>query len=126
MLQPKLTNCSECNDIQILLNKIDCKLAKLGHVLYGNVVFLLTNSISAVVMYDLLNYKRILTYKQVSPDYCEDYTVEMISSVVRRLTAGEVCTSCNDDVTIITTTSTTTTIPHTTTTTTTITTISPN
>jgi hypothetical protein len=85
MLQPRLTTCSECTDISILLSNIDCKLAKLGALMYGNVAFMLNNTISAVTIIDLLNYKRILTFKQVNLDYCEDYTVEYIASRVNIL-----------------------------------------
>lgn len=85
MLQQRLTTCSECTDIQVLIDKIDCKLAKLGASLYGNVVFMMNNSISASVMIDLLNYKRILTFKQVNSDYCKNYTIDNISSRVNIL-----------------------------------------
>jgi hypothetical protein len=36
-------------------------------------------------MNDLLNYKRILTFKLVNPDYAKDFTVEMIASKVKIL-----------------------------------------
>lgn len=109
MLQPRLTTCSECTDISILLCKIDCKLAELGKVLYGNVVFMLNSYISASTIIDLLNYKRILTFKQINLNYCEDYTVDMITDKVRKLTIGAICNSCSGvDNYTITTTSTTT------------------
>lgn len=122
MLQPRLTTCSECTDLCILLNKIDCKLSKLGSSLYGNVVFMLNNSIPACTIIDLLNYKRILTFKQINPDYCEDYTIDSIASKVNRLTVGAVCKPCEC---IEYTTTTTTTTVQSTSTTTTITTILP-
>ena len=115
MSQPRLTTCSECTDISTLLCKIDCKLAELGKTLYGNVVFMLNNSISAVDFIDLLNYKRILTFKQVNTDYCQDYTIDDITSRVRKLTVGAICTSCSgvENFTIsITTTTTTTLLPR--------------
>ena len=125
MLQTRLTTCSECDEISTLLCKIDCKLAKLGSILYGNLTLMLDRSFSADTMIDLLNYKRILTFKQINLDYCEDYTVEMITSKVRRLTAGAVCTPC-ECLEYTTTTTTTTTISATTTTTTAqVTTMSP-
>lgn len=109
MLQPRLTNCSECSDITTLLCKIDCKLAELGKVLYGNVVFMLNSYISVASMIDLLNYKRILSFKQINTDYCVDYTIDMIASKVRRLTVGAICRGCSgvDNYTITTTSSTT-------------------
>ena len=85
MLYPRLTTCSECTDIPILLDKINCKLAKLGGVLYGNVVFMLNNSISAEAIISLLNYKRILIFKQSNPDYCENYTIDNIASRINVL-----------------------------------------
>ena len=85
MLQPRLTTCSECTDISLLIDKIDCKLAKLGALLYGNVAFMLNNTISAITIIDLLNYKRILTFRQVNPDYCEDYTIDDIASRINTL-----------------------------------------
>jgi len=120
MLQPRLTTCSECTDISILLCKIDCKLINLGSALYGNVVFMLNNSISATTIIDLLNYRRILTFKHVNSDYCDNYSVDEIASKVNRLTAGSICKGCSgvDNYTIITTTTTTTRSVTTTTTTT--------
>jgi hypothetical protein len=131
MLQPRLTTCSECAEISTLLCKIDCKLAKLGTILYGNLTLMLNRFISADTMIDLLNYKRILTFKQVNPDYCEDYTLDMIASKVRRLTVGAVCIPCEciDYATTTTTTTaliTTTTTIRPTTPTTTTTTIVPD
>jgi hypothetical protein len=37
------------------------------------------------VMLDLLNYKRILTYKYWNPDYSEAYSVEQIANKVKLL-----------------------------------------
>ena len=124
MLQSRLTTCSECDNISLLLDKINCKVAKIGNSLYGNAVFLLNNNISASNLIDLLTYKRILAFKQVNLDYCEEYTIDMIASKVRILTAGAVCAPCESFITITTTT--TTTILSTSTTTTQATTISPD
>lgn len=85
MLQPRLTTCSECTDISLLLEKIDCKLAKMGATLYGNTIYMLNLSLSAVTIIDLLNYKRILTFKQINPDYCENYSIDNIASRVNIL-----------------------------------------
>jgi hypothetical protein len=85
MLQPRLIDCSECNDISLLIDKINCRLAKLGGSLYGNVTLMLNSPISAYPIIGLLNYKRILEHKQVNSDYCEDYTVDEISSRVNIL-----------------------------------------
>jgi len=85
MLQPRLLDCSECEDISILIDKINCKIAKLGAILYGKVTLMLNTPISASSILSLLHYKRILEYKQVNPDYCEKYTVDMIASRVNIL-----------------------------------------
>ena len=85
MLQPRLTTCSECTDIPTLIDKIDCKLATLGSALYGNVAFMLNNSIPASVIIDLLIYKTILTFRQANSTYCEDYTIDDIASKINIL-----------------------------------------
>lgn len=85
MLSPRLTNCIECASIKALLADIDCKMAEIANNLYNNVVFSLNRPISGVVTNDLLNYKRILTYKYCNPDYAKDYTVAMIASKVKIL-----------------------------------------
>jgi hypothetical protein len=85
MLQPRLLNCSDCTDISILIDKINCKLAKLGAILYGNTAYMLNTPIPILSIIGLLHYKRILEYKLVNSEYCEDYTVEMISGRVNIL-----------------------------------------
>jgi len=126
MLTPRLTNCVECADVPSLLESIDCKIFEIAGKLYNNTIFALNRPIDGNVMFDLLTYKRILTYKYCNIDYAGDYTVNMIASKVRRYTAGCVrpCYDVPDIVTTTTTiapsTTTTTTIYHTTTTTTTV------
>ena len=85
MLSPRLTNCPECASFPSLLLDIDCKLAQLSDNLYNNLVFMLNQPVPASVMLDLLNYKRILTYKYCNPNYASDYTVNMIASRVKLL-----------------------------------------
>lgn len=85
MLSPRLTNCPECATIPYLLEEINCKVASIANHLYNNTVFALNYSTPVEVMSDLLNYKRILTYKYCNPDYAEYYTVEMIASRVKLL-----------------------------------------
>lgn len=85
MLHSQLTNCSESNIIPTLLDEIDCKLTKLGGKLYGNAVYMLNNNISAIDIFDLLTYKRILTFKQVNPNYCKDYTVDQMIGYINTL-----------------------------------------
>jgi len=85
MLLPRLTNCIENSSIPALLADIDCKLATLANDAYNNIVFMLNRPIPDVVIGDLLNYKRILTYKYCNPDYAYHYTVKMIASKVKLL-----------------------------------------
>jgi hypothetical protein len=85
MLIPRLTNCTECASIPALLEDIECKITKLAKILYNNTVFSFNRTFPYDVMTDLLNYKRILTYKICNPDYAGDYTVEMIASKVKIL-----------------------------------------
>lgn len=85
MLSPRLTDCSECASIPALIEEIDCKLTTLAKNLYNNTVFALNKPINAIAILDLLNYKRILTYKICNPDYAGMYSVEMIASRVKVL-----------------------------------------
>lgn len=85
MLSPRLTNCVDCATIPALLTDIDCKLTDLANNQYNNIVFSLNYPVPGVVIGDLLNYKRILVYKFVNPDYCSQFTVQMIASKVKLL-----------------------------------------
>jgi hypothetical protein len=132
MLYPKQTNCScaENGNINSLISSIDCRLSKLANTMYNNTVFMLNKTISGTEIFDLIQYKRILYYKQINSDYVDCFSVNQIASQVKRFTAN--CTgNCNDSnifpappIRTTTTTSTTpcptTTSTSTTTTTTTI------
>jgi hypothetical protein len=85
MLSPRLTNCPECADIKSLIAEIDCRLSELASSLYNNVVYILNQPFPAQSMMDLLNYRRILTYKLSNPDYACEFTVNMIASRVKLL-----------------------------------------
>jgi hypothetical protein len=85
MLSPRLTNVEASTTIPALLTDIDCKLTELANELYNNIVFSLNNSINSVAINDLLNYKRILTYKYSNSNYASSFTVEMIASRVKLL-----------------------------------------
>jgi hypothetical protein len=85
MLTPRLTTYPACATVTALLIDIDCKLTELAKNLYNNIIYLLNQPIPAEAMMDLLNYKRILTYKLCNPDYAAPFTVEMIASRVKLL-----------------------------------------
>jgi len=85
MLQPRLNNCVNCTTIPVLLSDIDCKLTELAKNEYNNIVFMLNFPVPGNVFFDLLNYKRILTYKMVNENYACKYTVEQIASKVKLL-----------------------------------------
>jgi hypothetical protein len=84
-MEVRLTNCVECTTIAALLSDIDCKLTELGKVLYNNTVYSLNQPIQASVFTDLLNYKRILTYRTCNDEYALPYTLEQIASKVKLL-----------------------------------------
>ena len=85
MLNPRLNNCVDCTTIPNLLIDIDCKLTELAKNLYNNTVYILNWQMPDTVFSDLLNYKRILTYKLCNEDYACEYTVKMIASKVKLL-----------------------------------------
>jgi uncharacterized protein (TIGR02145 family) len=127
MLYPKQTNCSENGNINSLISSIDCRLSRLANTLFNNTVFMLNKTISGTEMFDLIQYKRILYYKQINSDYVDCFSVNQIASQVKRFTAN--CTgNCNDSNIFpappirVTTTTTTTPCPTTTSTSTTTTT----
>lgn len=88
MLYPKQTNCSENGSIDSLISSIDCRLSKLANTMYNNTVFMLNKTISGTEMFDLIQYKRILYYKQINPSYVDCFSVNQIASQVKRFTAN--------------------------------------
>lgn len=124
MLSPRLTNCIECNSISSLLAAIDCKLTEMAKNLYNNTIFSLNKSIERDKISDLLNYKRILSYKLCNENYAACYSLEWIASRVRVL-VGRGCTDIPIIRSVPTTTTTTTPAPTTTTTTSSTTTVFP-
>lgn len=85
MLQPRLTNCIECASIPALLKDIDCKLTELANNEYNNIVFSMNYNLGCSPIGDLLNYRRILTYKFCNPNYAKHYSVQRIASRVKVL-----------------------------------------
>jgi len=85
MLNPRLNNCVDCTTIPALLSDIECKITQLAKSEYNNTVFILGFPVNGNLFNDLLNYKRILTYKLCNPDYAKPYTVKMIASRVKLL-----------------------------------------
>jgi hypothetical protein len=85
MLQPRLTSCPECVEIPTLLGDIECKITEVAKNLYNNTVFALNMPIPYTTMIDLLNYRRILTYKYCNPDYASQFSVCQIASKVKLL-----------------------------------------
>jgi hypothetical protein len=85
MITVRLVDCVECSSITSLLEDIDCKLTELANSLYNNTIFALNRPTQHTVFWDLLNYKRILTYRISNSDYALPYTTEMIASKVKIL-----------------------------------------
>lgn len=85
MLSPRLTNCVECENISNLITEIDCKLTTLSMSLYNSMTLMIVKPFDQWVYNSLLNYKRILMYKQVNPDYAIEYPLNKIASKVKLL-----------------------------------------
>lgn len=85
MLNPRLTNCTECADITSLIQEIDCKVSELSVALYNNIVFMLNKNIEPDIINDLMIYRRILMYKICNPNYAGHFTVNMIASRIKIL-----------------------------------------
>lgn len=121
MITSRLTYCPSTPDILSLIRDIDCKILAVSNSLYNNTVYMLNQQIPGETIIDLMNYKRILTYKYCNTDYLSDYSVTAITSKVKKLTLGMTCRNCDD----VVRTSTTSTTAGPTTSTTTSTTIAP-
>jgi hypothetical protein len=85
MVSIRLVDCIDCTTIPSLLADIDCKLTDLANIQYNNIVFMLNQNVPTSVMGDLLNYKRILTFKKCNPDYASEYTIQMIADRIKLL-----------------------------------------
>ena len=85
MLTPRLNNYIANSTIPVLLADIDERIAELADLEYNNIVYAVNNYINTVALQDMLNYKRILLFKNCNPDYCQCFTVEMIASKVKIL-----------------------------------------
>lgn len=85
MLTPRLNNCIDCTTIPTLLSNIDCKLTEMAKNQYNNIVFALNKQINDVAISDLLNYKRILTYRYCNSEYADGFTLQNIASKVKIL-----------------------------------------
>lgn len=79
------SDCDSCASITVLLEDIDCKLTELAKDLYNNVIFALNNPVKTDLFIDLINYRRILTYRMYNSDYALPYTDEQIASKVKIL-----------------------------------------
>lgn len=82
MLPPRPSECIQCSNILSLIAKIDCKLAELAKAEYNNIIFGLNKCTQDSQIGDLLNYKRILTYKAANENYACEFTVNMIASKI--------------------------------------------
>lgn len=85
MITPRLTNCDSCASIATLLSDINCAIANIATSYYNNITLMLNNKNKDDVMFDLLNYQRILTYKSINEDYASIFSVEQIASRVKIL-----------------------------------------
>ena len=85
MITPRLTNCDSCASIATLLGDINCKIADIATNYYNNITLMLNYPMKDSVMFDLLNYQRILTYKSYNEDYASVFTISQIASKVKIL-----------------------------------------
>ena len=81
----KIAYCDECAGSEQLLDDIDCKIKEISIDLYNNIVFALNYPTKYELFTDLINYRRIVTYRQYNDEYALPYTDEQISSKVKLL-----------------------------------------
>lgn len=85
MLYPRVTGCSDCANINCLIDEIDCKLAKLAGDMFYNITLMFNKPIPIDATSSLLMYKRILERKNVNPQYLVRFTVSDIASRIKIL-----------------------------------------
>ena len=85
MITPRLTNCDSCASIATLLSDISCKVADIATSYYNNITLMLDYPMKDSVMFDLLSYQRILTYKSYNEAYASIFSIEQIASKVKIL-----------------------------------------
>lgn len=86
MVLPRITSCSECDDVDVLIADIECQVAKLGGKLYNNITLMLNKPFSADAMMKLLWYKDVLVRKKANTEYLDTcYTLEKIAGRVKTL-----------------------------------------
>jgi len=85
MLEIKISYCDDCTSNSQLLEDIDCKIKEIAIDLYNNTIFALNRPINSSLFIDLINYRRIVTYRQYNEDYALPYTDEMIASKIKLL-----------------------------------------
>jgi len=85
MLDIKIAYCDDCAGSTQLLEDIDCKIKEIAINLYNNVIFALNRPVSIDMFIDLINYRRIVIYRQYNEDYALPYTDEQIASKVKLL-----------------------------------------
>lgn len=115
MLNPRLTNCTECVDTLSVICDIDYNIGLISNCMYNSLVFALKGKCNVATLSDLLNYRRILVNKYYNPAYVSKFSLETIVGRIRILTGG---VRSPEVFAFPTTTTTTTAVPVTTTTTT--------
>ena len=85
MLALRIAYCDQCAGNEQLLADIDCKIKEISIDLYNNVVYALNLPVKYELYTDLINYRRIVTYRQYNEDYALPYTDEQIASKIKLL-----------------------------------------
>jgi hypothetical protein len=86
MLSPRLTACSDCQDLLPLLEQISCTLALWGQNGLTNVQYQTSLPHPKEGIERLLHYQRILTHRLFNPQYAP--SVELTSIIARLKTLG--------------------------------------
>lgn len=93
MLNPKLLECPDCENLVRLIGEIDCKLVTVGNDYYNEFIFALNNICKDTQLLPLLAYRRILVARLANELYVEDdyvyasaFSLESIVSKVKLIT----------------------------------------
>lgn len=122
MLRQNTVECTYCNSLESLSERLDCSILDMALNKYSSVVHNTQSYFDQILMNDLVRYRRILNRRLYNNQYpCCTINLEDIITKATLLSYSDNCNKCQDCFPLLpgTTSTTTTTTSSTTTTTTT-------
>lgn len=84
LVNSQLNECKGCEDINSLINEIDCYIASKAKILLDNRKFALTRTIDEIHLHDAIIYRQILYKRTLNPSYLCDVDIRDIMSNAKK------------------------------------------